>query len=321
MSLRTGRLGWIGVGLQSAFQVPAAISDYVPFTANTLHGMQEQIKINHATGYRELTTSSVPGKRYGTGDIEFLLDSKLAGYFLVGAMGTVNVASLGGGVFKHTISRNNSNTPQYLTVTNDRTVDRQNYYDVTVDQLEIEVGTDLATVKAKLNSSFPQTTVSGTLTTASGNLMTFRNAQFAFGTTVSAAQNNPNLKPHDFKVTINNNSEVVHRHGSGDAAVIANKDFDIQTEMTLYFENTTDRDTYYSQSKQAASLQFLGNGIGSGLVERLNINFFQVSIDTFELETGISDFYAEKVTMNQEFDNVSGNSINMELWNNKSLYI
>jgi hypothetical protein len=40
MALNIGRKGWIGLGLQTGFQVGAAIADYVPFTANTLHGNQ-----------------------------------------------------------------------------------------------------------------------------------------------------------------------------------------------------------------------------------------------------------------------------------------
>lgn len=323
MALKQGRLGFITAGLQSAFDVPATVanSDYVPFTNNTLHGIQEQLKIQHATGNRDVNFSSVPGKRYSQGDLELLLDSKLAGYFLVGAMGSVSTANVSGSVNDHTITRNNSNTPQYLTIINDRVIDRQSYNNVAVDELELSVGTDLAMVKAKLNGSYPLTTTSGTNTTTSGNIMSFRNAQFAFGATVSAAQGAANLKPHDFKVTIKNNNEVVHRHGSGDAAAIVNKGFDIAATMTLYFENTTDRDAYYNQSKQAASLQFTGNQIGGGLNESLKVNFYQLSIEQLEFETGLDNFFAEKVTFDGEYDNANSKSLDMVLRNTKTLYI
>lgn len=323
MALKQGRLGFIAAGLQSAFNVPATISnsDYVPFTNNTLHGIQEQLKIQHATGLRDMEFSSVAGKRYSQGDLELLLDSKFAGYFLVGAMGSVSTANVAGSVNDHTITRNNSNTPQYLTIINDRVIDRQLYPNVAVDELELAVGTDLATVKAKLNGSFPQTTTSGTNTTASGNIMSFKNAQFAFGATVAGAQAAANLAPHDFKVSIKNNNDIIHRHGSADAATIVNKGFDIAAEMTLYFENTTDRDTYYNQQKQAASLQFIGNSIGGGLFESLKVNFYQISIEQLEFETGLDNFYAEKVTFNGEYDNANSKSLDMVLRNTKTLYI
>jgi len=321
MTLNIGRQGFIGVGLQSAAQVPAAIADYVPFDSNTLHGVQEQLKVQHATGYRDSTFSSVPGKAYSEGSIGGIIDSKLFGYFAVAALGTVNTATQGSGVYKHTITRNDSNAPQLLTITNDRVVDRQNYYDVAVDQLEIAVGTDLSSYTVGLKGAFPQTTTSGTNTTASGNVFSFRNAQFAFGSTVAVAQAATNLKTHDMKVTISNNAEVVHAHGSSNPRSVNNKGFSVGADFQLYFENTTDRDAYYNQSKQAASLQFIGNGIGGGFFKFVKCNFYQTSVETFELETGLDSFYAEKVKLSAEWDNVNSKTFDMEIQNNKTLYI
>lgn len=321
MSLRIQRLGFVGIGLQTGFQVPAAIADYVYFTNNTLHGVVDNLPIEPATSLREKTYSSIGGLQHSEGDFEMLVDSKMAGYFLVAAMGSVSAASQGGSVFTHTITRNNTNTPQFLTLTNDRSVDRQNYYDVAVDQLDLEVGTDLATLKAKLVGNFPQTTASGTATTASGNVMSFKNAAFAFGSTVAAARTATNLAPHDFKLTIKNSMEVVPRHGSAFPGSINSKSFDVDAEFNLYFENTTDRDTYYNVNKQAACFQLLGNGIGNGLREQLIVNFYQTAITSFDLETGLDSFYAEKVMLNAEYDNANSKSIDMALTNTKTLYI
>lgn len=322
MSLNIGRKGFAGVGLQSGAQVPAAIADYAPFTNFDLHGVQEQLKVQHAVGNRDLNFTSVPGKAYSEGSFEGLLDSRMFGYFAVAALGSVNTTNPGGSVYLHTITRNNSNTPQYLTVTNDRVVDRQNYYDVAVDQLEIAVGTDLATFKAGLKGNFPQTTTSGSNTTTSGNVpLSFRNATFAFGANVTAAQAAANLKAHDLKLTINNNVEVVHAHGSANPRSINAKEFDPALEFTLYFENTTDRDAYYNQSKQAGSLQFIGNGIGGGYFEFVKFNFYQLSFESFELETGLSNYYAEKVKADLEYDNANSKTMDIQIQNTKTLYI
>jgi hypothetical protein len=251
-----------------------------------------------------------------------LLDSKLAGYFLVGAMGTVAVANPTAGVYIHTLTRNDLNTPQFLTVANDRVVDRQFYYDCAVDKIEIAVGTDLATMKASLKGNFPATTASGTNVTASGNVMSFRNAQFAFGTTPTVAKGNANLKVHDFKLSIANNIETVIAHGQATPRSITAKAFDVSAEFSLYFENTTDRDNYYAQNKQAACLQFVGNPIAAGgYNEYLQFGLYQTSIETFELETGLDNFYAEKVKLKAEYDNVSGKVLDITIQNTKALYI
>ncbi|TXG76786.1 hypothetical protein E6Q11_04090, partial [Candidatus Dojkabacteria bacterium] len=183
MALNIGRKGFIGVGLQSGFQVPAAIADYVDFTGNSLTGMQDQIPVDHATGNRDKLLSTVTGKRWSEGDLEVYADSRNAGYFIVAALGTVQSVNLAGSVYRHTVTRTNSNTPQYMTITSDRVVDQQLYADVAVDELEFSVGTDLANMKAKLVGNFPMTTTSGTKTTTSGNIFNFANAQFAFSTT------------------------------------------------------------------------------------------------------------------------------------------
>jgi hypothetical protein len=321
MSLDIGRKGWAGVGLQTAFQVPAVIADYVDFESNTLQGVQNQLEIDHATGQRQKLLSTVPGTRMSEGDIEILVDSSKAGYFIVGALGTVQTVSLGSGVYRHTVTQNNSNDPQYLTFTDDRVKDRQLFADVTVSQFNLQVGTELVTAKSTLVGNFPQTTTSGTKTTTSGNVFNFANAQFAFSTTISGAQSATPLKPHDFSLNINNNSEAVFAHSQNTPRSINHKQFEASADFTLYFENTTDRDNYYNQAKQAASFELYGNGIGGGYVESIVFNFYQVSEKTFSVETGLDDFYAEKVSLAAEYDTASLRSIDAVLTNRKSLYI
>ena len=321
MALNIGRKGWIGVGLQSAFEVPAAIADYVPWTTNTLIGIQEQIPVNQAVGHRETIYNTVPGKAYSGGDIEIVLDSKLAGYFLVGALGSVTTQSLGSGVYLHSLVKNDSNVPQFLTVTNYRAVDLENFYDVAINEVQIAVGTDLATLKATCVGNFPQTTTSGTNTTASGNVMSFRNAQFAFGGTVALAQVAPNLKVHDFTLDVKNNVEAVVAHGSGLPRSINGKNLDVTAEFKLYFESVTDKNAYYAQAKQAASLQFTGNAIGGGFYEFLKFNLYQVSMNSFTMETGLDNFFAEDVKLMAEYDPVNQKAIDIQIQNNKALYI
>lgn len=321
MGLNIGRKGWVGIGLQSGFQVPATIADYVDFTDNSLHGQVEQLQVDHATSQRDKLASTVTGKQWSEGDFSMYADSNKIGYFLVSALGTVQTASLGGGVYRHTITRNNSNTPQYLTITNDRAVDREIYADICVDELELDIADDIAEAKMKLVGNYPQTTTSGVKTTTSGNVFNFANANFAFSTTISGAQSATNLRPHDFKLTINNNAEAVHAHGYNTPRSVNYKEFEASAEFNLYFENTTDRDAYYNQSKQAASLQLLGNGIGGGNRESLAFNFYKTSVESFELETGLDDYYAEKVKLACEFDAATQRTIDAVATNRTSIYI
>ena len=321
MTLNIGRKGWIGVGLEASYGAPVAIADYVPFRSQSIKAVQSSDEINSANSVREKNFGSVAGKRWSEGDVEIFADPKIAGYFLVGAMGSVSTATVQSGVYDHTITRNNANTPQSLTMVMDRVVDRFYIPGVVVDEVELSVGDSLASMKSKLKGKFPITTTSGTGTTASGTLFSFKQAQFAFGSTVAAAAAATNLKPHDFKLNIKNNAEIVHRHGSADPDSINVKEFEVEAEFNLYFENVTDRDAYYNQTKQAACYKLTGVGLAGGYTESLTINFYQVHLDTFELETGLANFFAEKVKMLAEYDTVNAKSLDMVLRNSKSLYI
>jgi len=321
MSLAIGRRGWIGVGLQTAAQVPATIADYVDFTENTLTGIQDQLEIDHATSLRDKIAGTVPGQAHSEGNFSMYVDTTKIGYFLASTFGTVQAFSLGSGVTRHVFTRNNSNVPQYMTLTEDRVVDRQLYADVCVDEFDLKVGTDLAEASMKLVGNFPQTTTSGTKTTTSGNVFSFASAQFAFATTISGAQSATPLKPHDFELKINNNAEAVYAHGQTTPRSINYKEFTAEASFTLYFESTTDRDNYYNQAKQAASLELYGNGIGGGFTESLIFNFYKASFKSFELETGLDNYYAEKVAMTCENDTSTGRTVDASLTNTKTLYI
>lgn len=321
MALDIGRKGWIGAALESTPGAPETIDDYIFCMTNTLEGKHEPIPNEAAYGVRERVFDSVEGKKWSEGELSINCDSKNVGYFLVPALGTDTPALVSGSVYDHTITRNNSNTPQTLTVTQARgAVDKQYYRSLAIKTLEFSVTDALVEAKASVLGKFPITTTSGSLTTASGSLYSFASTRFAFGATVSAAGSATNLKPHDMKLTLENNSVATFRHGSNEPDTINHGEFEAMAEGSLYFENTTQRDYFYNLTKQAASLKFTGVGIGSGLTESLEFRMYRTYYESFELETGLADFYAENFTVRCGYDNANSKSIDAVLRNTKSAY-
>lgn len=321
MALNIGRKGWIGIGTEPSRGVPAVIADYVPFTENTLKPMHEPISNEAAYGVREKIFDASLGKKWSEGDITINCDSDDVGFFLIGALGTDTPALVSGSVYDHVITRNNSNTPQTYTITSDRGgIDRQYFPSMAVKSLEFSVSDALVEAKASLIGKFPITTTSGSLTTASGGLYSFGDARFAFGATVAAAGSATNLKPHEMKIKIENNSVANFRHGSYEPDTIDHGEFEATAEGSIYFENTTDRDAYYNANKQAASFKLNGQGLGGGLTSSLEFRMYRTHFETFELETGISDFYAEKFTVRCNYDNANAKSIDAVLRNVRASY-
>lgn len=321
MSLEIGRKGYIGIGMETTPGTPVAIADYVPFTENSLMAKHEPIANEAAYGVREKTFDAVEGKKWSEGSIAINCDASNVGYFLIGALGTDTPANVAGSVYDHVVTRNNSNTPQTMTIVNARgSVDKQYYRSVAVKTLEFSVSDQLVEAKANLLGKFPITTTSGSLTTASGGLFTFADARFAFGSTVANALAATNLKPHDFKLVLENNTTAVFRHGDNEPDTINHGEFEASAEGTMYFENTTQRDAFYNLTKQAASWQLTGPGIGGGYVSTLEFRMYRTHYEGHELETGISDFYAEKFTVRCDYDNANSVSVDAVLRNTKSAY-
>ena len=248
MSLEIGRKGWIGAAVESTPGVPVPQTDVIPFTENTLMAKHEPIPNEAAYGVREKTFDAVIGKKWSEGSLSINADAVNTGFLLYGALGDNSPANVAGSVYDHTFTRDNSNTPQTLTFNQARgTVDKQFYSNVAVKTLEFSVSDALVEAKANLLGKFPITTTSGSLTTASGSVYSFADSRFAFGASVAAAGAADNLKPHDFKLTLENNTTAVFRHGSAEPDTINHGEFEATVEASLYFEGTNERDAFYGQ--------------------------------------------------------------------------
>lgn len=320
MALRVGRKGWVGVGIETTPGSPVAITDYIPFTENTLKGQATKLEDDAARGRRARVSDSVNGQKWSEGDLTINVDPTKHGLFLYGALGSVNSSTVSGSVKDHTFSVNDDNPPKSLTVVNDRGVDREYFTGVAVKTYELSISDGLASVKNSLIGKFPITTASGTNTTASGGLYSFADSFFAFGADLSSAAAADNLRLSDFKLTIENNTVANHRHGSNDAYSISHGELDVTGEGTLFFEGTTQRDAYYANTKKSAVQKLTGRGLAGGYNESVTYNLSRIRLDTFELETGLSDFFAEKFNFIAEVDETDGSVITAVVRNIRSSY-
>lgn len=316
-----GRKGWLGVANEITQGVPLAPTDYLPFTANTIHGMQQPIADETARGIRDKNYGSVLGKRWSEGDVEFHLDPNLSGYFLGAAFGNNVQTSLGGGWYSHALTRNNSNQPtESLTLNNYRVVDQELIAGAVVDTLEIKAADQYIDAKASIKGFFPQVSASGTGITTSGTLFTWANYKTFFGTVASGIANaNVEVKMTDFDFTIKNNVEETWRSGTYDPITIEYKDFEVDGNYTIFFENQSDKFAYYNVTKDAIVFKATGATFG-GNTESLTVNFYQVRLDTFTLETGLDNFFAEKVKWISEYNSTANKTVDGTLVNTNSNY-
>lgn len=325
MSATQGRQGWVGFATETTAGVPVTPADFIPFTESTLQGRHEPIANVAACGIRdEQSEGSREGQKKGEATFSVNMDPTNTGYLIFAAMGAQANNDETGGVYTHTFSRNNSNVPQTLSVTFDKSVanSREIYTYATVNSLEISYSTDneFAIVSADMMSRFPVTTVSGTHTTTSGTLMSFKDAQLQLGTDLSDAEGSSQTKIRNFSMTINNNSEQYWRDGNNDVDFIAHKNFMVEGEIQMFFEDTTERDNFYNLTKQAAIITLTGDGIGVGLNEFLKIRIPKMRYSNADIEMGIDDLIGITLSFTAEYSSVDSKTVDVQLRNRKASY-
>lgn len=322
MAVKTGRLGWIGIGLESTPGVPVNPTQYLPFMESSMQGKEEILSDVAARGLRDqFGEGSQIGKAWGEGDIKVNLDPTLAPYFLGLAMGDFGTpVSEGGGVYTHTFNRLNSNAIKTASLIVDRVTDRQLFPYTIVNSAEINFDDGIAELSANLMSVFPSTSVSGTLTTASGTIFSYRQAQVQLGANVTAAASAPLLKLRSFSISINNNAEVQFVAGQNNVDSIIAKNFTVTGSFRVAFENTTQRDNFFNLAKQAMIVTFLGRGIGNGMFEYIKLRIYKIHYKDYTINTPIDDIITEDIQFEAEYSSTDSATMDVQVRNRVSSF-
>lgn len=319
MALKTGRLGYLGLGIESTAGTPVAATTTLPFIANTIKGKHDAIEDIAARGSRAQNYTSVLGKQWGEGELTVNADTLQLGYLLKLATGneTVNTV-VASQVFDHLFYTTVSgNLPLTATMYNNQGVDTQQFASMAIDKLTLEVKDSLMTAKAGFKGFFP-TSGSFTNTTVSGTLLDFTNYTLQLGSSLITAAVASASPVTDFTFNLENNAELIYESGSNTPTRVYWKQLKITGSFTRFFETTTDRDNYYNLNKQSLILTCSGNALPSSNVEKLTINLARLEYSDSEITTGLEDFFAIKTTFMAEFDVLQGKQYDIILRNYKS---
>ena len=322
MSLFIGRKNWLGIAIESNPGVPVSPVDYLPFTDCDLSGKMSPIPELQARGIRdEQGENSRIGKKWGAGTLKTILDPTLAPYLLGLAMGDFGTpVSQGDGVYLHTFTRKADNTPKTASLTYYRGVDQQLFTYSVINSLELAFSDGMVDLSADVISRFPVNSVSGTLTTTSGVLFTFRDANIKFGSDLTEAVSGTELKIRDFSLKIENNSEQFFVVGNNDVDSIANKKFAVNGKFSLNFENTDQRDIFRNLTKKAMIVTFTGNGIGGGLNEFVKIRIAKMRFENYTPKFPLDDVETEEIDFVGEYSSIDAKTLDIQVQNRKSSY-
>lgn len=318
MSLRIGRQGLLGLGIEATPGIPVAATTAIPFTANTLQGKHTPIDNIAAYASRAQNANSVPGKFWSEGDVTVNADTQQLGYLLKLATGNEVVNTVQPGVYQHLFFTTVSgNQPLTATAYNYQGVDTQQIPSVVVDKLDFEVKDALMTVKASLKGFSP---TSGTFSnvTTSGTLFSFTNYAVQFGGNLISAANAALTPITDFSMMIENNAEVVFESGKGSPSRIFWKQLKVSGSYTMFFESAAVRDNYYNLNKQSLVLTASGIALAGNNTEKLVIDLARLEWSDQDITTGLEDFFAVKTSFVAEVDLTQGKLYDITLQNYRS---
>lgn len=296
MSLQIGRTGYLGLAIESvAGTAESTPSIFYPTTEDSIEAKHEKLVNISTRANRIKDYDSVAGKKWGEGDISAYLDASNAGYLFKLAFGQETKTNVATGVDNHQFYVTASgNTAKTATLWQYRGSDPsvQRYTRMAVDTLELEVmNDDIATMTASFMGSENTAVSAPALTTTSGTVFTWANASLKLGDTVASARNATATKVTNFKLTVNNNLEMLYRAGSNSVDEITLGECEVSGEYTLFFENDTEFNAYMNNTKRALVLTLTGADLGTAF-EQLEICLERIFLEDKSIETGQDSLFA-----------------------------
>jgi len=290
MSITIGRLGYMGLGIETNPGEAVSADVFLPFTEASMRGHHEPLEVISSKTSRLMDTDSVVGKKWSEGDVAVDADVANSGYLWKLALGN-EVLTTGTPNYHEFYITASGNTPKTATLIFGRDTDVEQYVNAAVDELSLEVSDGIATMSCSFQAKFPTTGAAQTVTTTSGTVFSFKDMSVKFGATLSAASQASATPINEISLNIANNLEVIHRSGDSDVSTIRTKGARVSGSYTVFFDSETDKNAYYNLSKRAMEITFVGNAN-----EELRIRIPEFRLSEDEISTGIDDFFVSSAS-------------------------
>jgi len=285
MAIAIGRTGYLGVGIETTPGQAVSPAIYLQYTDISMRGHHEPIEITSSKASRLMDKDSVVGKKWSEGDVAIDADVISAGYFCKMALG--NELYEAGTPSTHTFYvAASGNTPRTATFVYGRDTDVEQYTNVAMNELKLEVSDALVKLTGSFQGQYPTDGVTQTVTTTSGTHISFKDMSVQFGNDLTTALQSAATPVSDFKLSIANNLETIYRSGSNTVSTIQTKGLRVTGSYKIFFENLTDRNAYYNLTKRAMYVTMSGNNN-----ESMKIRIPRFRLSEGEIATGLDDYF------------------------------
>jgi len=315
MTKVAGRQVEIGVGIESTPGTSVTPTVYPQWNDFSLQATAEKSNFNSARGIRHAVSDSRIRRKMGEGSIGVVPNVQIAPYLFDLALGVLNTSTVDGetSVYDHTFTTQNEGSAMKTGtfVVKHGGVVTEEYTNVVVNSLNLEVSDDWATMTAELLSKFPTTGQSLTASYTKETQFNYSDLTVRFGSDLSTAENATAKPLKGFTLNINNNVMTDEAFLSGsnepvDGGFVAGNQ-EVTGSYTLQFEDTTELEKYKNNTKEAVIAQFTGASIGSAETEKITIQLGRLILTSPPKEYNMDGLIILSQEFTVEHDSTDGN--------------
>ncbi len=309
------RRGGVGIGLEATPGTAVTPAYWLQVDGNpTIGDKFEFANIESARGRVEKSQGQKLMKKKGEGSVEMILDEVACVIPLAMILGSGVSASAGGGLYTHTLTIANSNTPKTGTIVLDRITDIRKFAGSVITGLELKVSDGFAMMKMDFVSNESATGAASESYSTVTNF-SFKELAARFGTDVTAANAASATPLSGIDLAIKREAEIIYQTGSNSPAKIAYKTLETSGNYSLLFEATTDRDKYLNETANALILTFTdvdGNSI--------KITLPKIMINNWEPSNALNDIVTQTADFMAHYDATATESVRVVVTNDVASY-
>lgn len=313
MTAFIGRLVKLGVARESTRGTGVAPAVWVPRVNFTLDDVAEKATSGEAYGSiaQHGIEELVLGK-HAEGDIEVEAGNNILGAFLYATFGSCSSASFNG-AYKHTLSLEESNAHDSLTLTVIDEVDQYQFERAMVNTFDLQVNLGelaMATINMMANAH----------TDTSGHTASFPDDDYKFShkdVTLKIASNTAGLdaatgiKIKSLALSINKNLVLDNVLGTVTPNDILNQAFEITGSFELNFESVAYRDYVMDGSYKALRIDLVNSdiSIGSTTNPAFRIDLSRVAFFDWSKDQPNDDLVTQTISFRALYDPTNGNVV------------